>query len=420
MNTLQSTFNSLAKQNDNAGSLAVAEGNAPLSISQPIDTGADKLLRDYKNSWLTYPPLEVEYLMQTLNEHLNNCLDIRMKAQELEIKAFAETNDQLLQLRLTEAMQKQLKLIEENEPKLLGNTIGTKYHSNGAITGEQATYWKDLVKEQEQQLDYKLEDINARLKRLSENGSGNNYVLRFEFLQKMFEIDLIEAYCRIRAASIGLRAIYNINVPVPEITDTGYLDKLILWGRKATYEMEKKLFNYREVTVGFALNDSSTGAPATVAPVFDAPRIMTLDAFRLSRNGGSFTFNLPTNFFERLNLKLKNPCLRGLDVHVVANDAKQPLQFWRVYVKAPTKKITLDTGIQPYSYEPVVYIPMATYIGHTSELNTVPNQREVHNVNPVGEWTIRIEPKSIFANVDANNDHVDNILVRMRISYEKE
>lgn len=423
MNTIQTTFNELAVETSIVENLAVPDGQTPLSISQPIDMGADKLLRDYRNAWLTYPPLDVEYLMQTLNEHLNNCLDIRLKAQDLEIKAFSEANEQLLQRKLLETFQNQIKLFAENEPKLLGNTINPKYKAvDGSLSGDlNADYWKNVLKEQESQLNLKIEDADKRLTRLNELGSGNNYIARFEFLKKLFETDLIEAYCRAKAAAVGLKAIYEINIPVPEITDEEYLNKLILWARLATYELEKKLFFVRETTVAFALNDGSTGAAPAL--VFDAPRLMTLDAFRLARNGGTITFLLKEDFFSRLNLKLKNPRLKGLDVSVVRKDnptSPSPHQFWRVYVSPPEKKIIIAAGVQPYSYEPIVFIPMATYLAHTPELNVVGNQREVNNVSPIGNWTIRIEPKSILGNFDTNDDNVDNIIIRMRIAYDKD
>jgi hypothetical protein len=423
MNTIQTIFNALAEESALAAELSIQEGQSPVPISQPIDVGADKLLRDYKNAWLTYPPLEVEYLVQTLNEHLNNCIEIRLKAQDLEIKAFSEASDQLLQRRLVDTLKNQIKLFADNEPKLLGNTINAKYQpASGAVTGDTAQdYWKSLLKEQETQLKYKSEDADSRLTRLNETGSGNNYVSRFEFLKKLFETDLIEAYCRARAASVGLKAIYEIDTPVPDIADIGYLDKLILWARGITYDLEKKLFNVRETTVAIALNDSSTGAVATAPPVYDLPRIMTLDAFRLTRtNGGAFIFSIPDDFFKRPNLKLKNPRLKGIDVSVIAAETKLPLQFWRILVKPPVKKINIATGVLPYSHEPTVFVPMATYLAHTADLSIVPNQREVNNVNPVGEWTIRIEPKSILGSADTNNDYVDNLLIRMRIAYDKD
>lgn len=421
MNTMQRTFNELAEASSLLEGLTRPSDQTPISISQPIDVGADNLLRGYKNAWLTYPPLEVEYLIQTLNEHISNCLDIRLKAQELEAKAFSEASDQLLQRKLIETLMNQIAIYAENEPKLLGNSVNAKFnYDEKAISSEPSEYWQKVLNEQKAQLQIKLQDSNKRLEQLSESGSGNNYVQRFEFLKKTFEVDLIEAFCRARAASIGLKSIYEIDLPVPEITDIGYLDKLTLWARKATYELEKKFFLIREITVTFAINDGTVGTAAIAQPIFDAPRIMTLDAFRQARAGGNFTFNLSDNFFKRLNLNLKNPRLRGLDVHVVSTENKLPFEFWRVFVKPPVKRIAIGTGVQSYSYESAVFIPMATYIAHTSELNIVSNQREVNNVSPIGEWTIRIEPRSVLGIVETNNDYVDNLLIRMRLAYDKE
>jgi len=436
MNTIQKTFNELASETTGAENLAVAEGQTPKAISQPIDIGAINLLRPYENSWFTYPPLDVEYLIQTLNEHLNNCLEIRLKAQDLEIKAFAEVNDQLLQRKLLETLQNQIKLFAEYEPKLLGNTINIKFKAaDGTISGDpiepfpknpqdpepQNNYWYKVLVEQEAQLKLKIEDADKRLSRLNELGSGNNYVARFEFLKKLFETDLIEAYSRARAASIGLKGVYGITLDVPEIVDEGYLNKLILWARKATYELERKLFTVRETTVAFALNDGSEGANPPLN--YDAPRIFTLTDFRVKRNGGSFTFRLNADFFTRLNLNLTNPRLKGIDVNIIRNGnpvTPAPHQFWRFFVKPPIKKINIAAGVQPFSYEPTVYIPMCTYLSHSPDLNIVTNQREVNNVSPIGEWTIRIEPNSLLGVAPSNDENIDNVIIRMRIAYDKD
>src|SRR5947209_8327226 len=96
--TLNDAFKSLAAVTTPAQMTFVTQlGANPPAILEPIDKGAIALLQHYTSNWLTYPPLEVEYLIQTLNEHLSNCLEIRSKAYDLEIKAFVEANDQVLQ-----------------------------------------------------------------------------------------------------------------------------------------------------------------------------------------------------------------------------------------------------------------------------------------------------------------------------------
>lgn len=414
--TIERVFTDLAEETPLANAFLPSDENASLSISQPIDRGAEKLLSRYENAYLTYPPHEVEYLVQTLNEHLANCLELRLKAQELEVRAFTEASDQLLQRKLLATIRKQAELFASNEPNLLANTVKAKV-ADGAVSGDLGvTYWQDMLREQINQIEQRLEDANLRLARLGEDGGGTNYVERFEFLKQIFNIDLVEAYCRARAASVGLKHIYGITTEVPPLTDTGYLNKLTLWARTVTYELEKKFFNIRETTLAFALNDGSNETPL---PTDDVPQIMRLDNFRNLRSGGSFTFKIEKGFFERSNLNLKNPRLRGLDVHLWVNEKVSTMQFWRVFVKAPTQKIEIGSGIPPLTYEPNIFIPLATYPSHVAETEEVSNQREVHNVNPIGEWTIRIEPKSITGLVTNNNDNVDNLILRMRVGYEK-
>jgi hypothetical protein len=314
-------------------------------------------------------------------------------------------------------------LVAENEPRLLANTINTKYEingvagaQNGTVSGDDISYWKDLLNEQEKQLLVKIEDADNKLKRLQESGSGNNYVARFEFLKQLFDIDLKEAYSRALSAYVGLRAIHSIDIPLPTLTDTGYLDKLAIWARTVTYELEKKFFNRRDTIIAFALNDlAAAGAPSN-----DLPSIMNQSTFDSGRASGTWTFNILEAFFQRLNAKFKNPRLRGLDAHVFVNDDKAPMQFWRILLKLPSQKVPLVSGLPTYSYEPEVYVPMSTYPRHVVESLELPNQREVYNIAPVGEWTVRIEGKSIMGTPTNDPNVVGNIILRMRISYEKD
>lgn len=422
MKTIQKTFNDLAQKTSIASDLSISDGQSPKSISEPIDIGADNLLESYKNSWFSYPPLEVEYLIQTLNDHLSNCLEIRQKAQDLEVKAFGEANEQLIQRTLLESIEEQLTLFAENQPKLLSNSIDTKFdETSGSFHSAESTYWATMLEKQQQQLKIKLKDVDNRLSRLNETGSGNNYVARFDFLKKIFEKDLIEAYCRSRAAALGLKNIYNLDIPVPEITNVGFLDKLVIWAREATYELEKKFFKIRETTVSFSLHDSTVAAAALAAPVNNTPRIFTFDEFKteLKSPNPSFTFNIPNNYFERLDLKLKNPRLKGLDVNIIGVDGKKTQKYWRIVVQAPIKKINIATGVNPYSYQSKLYIPTATYVDDLSDIQSVPNRIEVNNVSPIGEWTIKIEPTSISGDIlNTDNKSLYNLIIRMRIAHE--
>lgn len=423
MKTIQKTFNDLAQETNLASELLTTEQQNPKPITEPIDVGADELLEAYKNAWFSYPPLDVEYLIQTLNDHLSNCLDIRQKAQDLEVKAFAEANDQLLQRRLLESIEKQITLFAENEPKFLGNSIETVFErDSGKFIGSENTYWLSMLEQQKNQLKIKLNDVDNRLSRLNENGGGSNYVERFDFLKKLFEKDLIEAYSRCRAAALGLKSVYDLDMPVPIISNIGFLDELVLWAREATYALEKKFFNIRETTVAFSLHDTTTGAPATAAPVNNTPRIFTFDSFKAVREGQNptYSFKIPEDYFARLDLDLNNPRLKGLDINIVGKDDKVAQKYWRIVVQPPIRKIDIATGVQPYSYQAKLYLPMATYVANIADIQNVPNRIEVNNVSPIGEWTIRIEPTGISGDILKTDDTlVNNLLIRMRIAHEK-
>ena len=417
MNTLQEIFNSLAIETPLAENLN-SPINQPLKISQPIDTGAVALLQPFVNAYVTYPPLEVDYLVKTLNQHIANCLELRMKAQDLEVRAFVEASDQLLQRYLLESLQRQANLFALNEPRILANTINTRL-MNGTVQGDAITYWNDILTEKIVQITKQIEDADKRLKMLTQNGSGTNFVERFEFLKKLFEIELIEAYCRASTANIGLKKIYNIDIPMPQIVDVGYLNELTIWTRKITYELEKKFFDIRETTVAFALNDYSTGAAAIAPPVYDLPRILTKDAYERGLAQGNFTFTLTEDMFTRLNQRLKNPRLRGIDVHATKS-APPPLQpdYWRIFLKAPIQRISIGVGIPDYTYEPAVHVPMATYPLYMNDNNLSENLEEVYNVTPIGDWIMKIEKKNI-KNGDTSYLNVENLIIKMRITYER-
>jgi hypothetical protein len=376
-------------------------------ISQPIDKGAAELLRPHENAYHTYPPNEVDYLIRTLNDHLYNCLELRQKAQDLEVRIFAEANEHSLQKKLLEICKRQAELVAMYEPKLLGNKVDARLNG-GVVEGTDSAYWAEVLATQKEQIEAREKDAELKLRRLAEEGSGANFGTRFEFLKKLFDVDLVEAYCRARAAALGLREFHGLDHPVPAVTDVGYLDKLVLWARGVTYEFEKQLFNVREATVAFNLHDAGTGE--------DVPRLMTADAFRAARGAGTFAFELKAEYFRRPCLQMKNPRLRAVDAFVW-NAANTAINHWRVRIDPPELRIPLGAGGTNWTRKPQVLVPMATYPSRLAEIE-MPNQREVHNVNPIGEWTIRIEPKSIFGQNTNDNGQVDNVLLRLRIAYE--
>jgi hypothetical protein len=76
MNTFENVFNELSEETPIAKNYT--SGIDPFSISKPIDTGAVNLLQPFSNSYVSYPPLEVEYLVQKKNEHISTLIEMRV------------------------------------------------------------------------------------------------------------------------------------------------------------------------------------------------------------------------------------------------------------------------------------------------------------------------------------------------------
>lgn len=417
MNTFEKIARQLATQNPALTNYFTDSTGKFRSISQPIDKGALQLLQPFENAYLTYPPLEIEYLIQTLNEHIANCLDLRTKAQELESRIFFEVSEQLLTRALLDSVQNQSETIALNEPALLGNTINAGIE-DGKIKGDKSSYWSDILKEQISQLKYRKEDIDNHLNKMDEDGSAMNYVARFEFIKELFNKDLIEAYCRAKTAFIGLKFVYNIDIKFPAIIDIGFLDKLTLWSREATYELEKKLFKQRFTNIVFSLHDySNTGQnPQGVS------RILTQDTYKTKRSATNIDFKLVKDNFVHNNQNLEKPLLRGIDLFFTTNSNPDDfLRLWRVKIKLPEQIIPIQRGIPDYAYKPIVFSPATTINYKSNMISTqIDLLREVHNVNPLGDWMISFEKNSIIGgSADAENT-AQNIYIRMRIAYERE
>lgn len=404
--------------------------NEVLKIKEPIDKGAKELLAPFADRYRTYPPLEVEYLIQTLNEHIANCLELRMKAQELEERAFTELSDQLLNRNLLDAFKQQLELTVINEPKFLSNSTKTNFipgndetiKNSEIVTASDNNYWKSLKEIQEKQIKAKIEDANSRIERMSEIGNGMNYVARFEFLKKLFQLDLTEAYQRARSVSLGLKKVYNIIDEVPAVTDVGYLDKLTLWARDVTYKLEKRLFKTEVSTFAFWLTLNPKNDPNSLI------EILKTTEFTSQRANHKFEFIMKEEFFNRLSLRINNIRLRGVNVAVWGNTPVNA-QLWRILIKPPITEIPRESGLDPYRHEPFILLPTVTYYPNTatslaSEIMDFPDQRIIHNINPVSlnkKWVIEVEKTSIGGDTITNTEaNFSNLLLLMRVAYEKE
>jgi hypothetical protein len=375
-------------------------------IFEPIDKGAKKLLDKYSKSWLEYPALEVEYLIKTLNDHLANCINLREKAQELEVRAIQEvieTSGQIKTLEISKNLLDKLILIE---PLKAANSIDASVLDKD----KQKQYWDRFFELNRDQIDSQLHYAQMRLENFKENGSGRNYIERFVAIKKLFEVELIEAYLRAQAASKGLAHVYGITKAVPALIDIGYLDTLLIWAREATYELEKKLFKYSEATLAFSLNGNSS----------DLPTIMTSDAFKKARDANLYSFKITKETFNRLEMDIKNPRMRGINLIAIIGKTgnSNDQNYWRVRVDIPEQTIQSDTGAA-WNQRPRVLLPLVTYPMIDQPSPETLSQRSVMNATPFGEWLIKTEPQEFRAGLPNSEETLTNLVLKIRVSYER-
>jgi hypothetical protein len=349
-------------------------------LSEPIDRGADKTLLKFRNDWTRYPLLQVEYLLRTLNEHLKTCLELRAAAQDLEAKAVFDAMQAVHEKNLLGLVEEQLKLASDLDRQKLANLIGASLDRN-KLVGTQSGDWDKLLAVQLRQVAAQRENAEMRLFRLSETGAGTNFFTRFENIKRLFSVDFQEAYRRACSVEKGLKLVYQLDRPLPEISDVGYLDSLVEWARNSTYELEKLLLRRQQAEITLALQSGTRGAADAIRPTVLEPK-----PFESMRdNGGTFTFSLTAEHFSLAELAMKNPRIRSLR--------------WMVRVNLPP-----TTNFLPVFWKARATLPEQPGAGLDYRISTIlpptaSNQiseeilemRELANASPIGEWTLKLD-----------------------------
>jgi len=376
-------------------------------ILQPIDTGAVALLTPYKLAPLIYSPMEVEYLVNALDEHITNLINLREKAQQLEVLAVAERLDVLLDQKATDFMQAMADFSQKNDKRTVGTMVDPVISPTSITSASSQAvnqYWTDRRTIQQTNIKARQDVNDARAFYMTQPGSGNNHVQRFNFLKQLFDRELIEAYRRAQSVAVGLKAIYGIDKPLPELVDIGYLSQLALWEKDIYYTMELRVMQTIQTTlaVGLRKNADPNALPGFIA---DAD-------FVAGRQAGTLKFNLPTSFFYSTTAKLKNPRLKGLEAYLWAEANPKVLDYIRVSVTLPDQSIR-DGGNKIWSNLPTVILPLATF-PQGPEFNIL-SRREVRNANPLGDWIIQIDKRTLTDKENAESV-LHNLFLVMRIS----
>lgn len=385
-------------------------GSATTDLLSPIDTGAKTLLNDLTKAQLRYSPLDVEYLLDALETQLTKCLDLREKAQELEKLAVSARLELKLERSIAQALSAMSEIDKVSARFVAGTMFAPKIEGSvtvvSAVDDRASTYWNKKSEIEQTNIKAHLDAASAREQFLTQPGSGGNHLDRFRFLKQIFDIELADAYLKARSIAVGAKLIYGIDKAVPEVTDIGFLSALAVWYRALAADIEKQLVRRTTTTIAVGLRKHATDTLAVPGLIADGD-------FLAQRATYEFKFSIPSSFFDAATLKLKRARLRGIEAFAWIDGSVKPTDYLRIKVVLPDQSVKVD-GETIWAHAPKVSLPIVSY--PVGDNITVEHRREVHNADPVGDWRIEIDKRTL-TDKDSNKDEViKNLFLVMRVA----
>jgi hypothetical protein len=374
------------------------DGDTYPQMSSAIDDGVDDLLRDSDLKLLgTSNPLYVEDLLRDCTNRISNCLLLREKAQDVEARAIAEALYYRAQRASIRRGSEISKVLDEMAPRIVQNATSITI-AEGKVTfiGDDKT-WANVRNEHRDLASELMEVVEAQKSKASTEGNGANFVERFRFLKRLFDLNIEQAYRRALITADALNQIYRINEPVPKIKPIGYLDELAIWAQKASDRLDRELDVRYSGRLVFAL----CGAGDALRP----NELVTRTQFKAQMLAGSFQFTLVSAPFEKAGMK--EVLLRSIQVQVEPVDASPKVRLWPITLKLPHSALTQSNE----SFATVA----ASMFHPPVDIDSV--VRGVHNISPVGEWTIQIPDHEVTG--DVTKDAVKNLYLFITVSYRR-
>lgn len=381
-------------------------------IGRPIDMGADKLLERYVLARLNHAPNQLEYLLQTLADHVKQCVEIRRQAQDLEEKVTATAIGLEFDRRAVDLLGEQLKLFGNRGDRVLSNTIDAKFDTAaGAIVSSESgmKIAGEIARLSEAFVQAQKNSVENRAAHFRQAGSGANLIQRHRFLQGLFDLELVEAYQRARAVGAGLWSLHRIDLPVPPLKSVGYLDDLALWTRTAYYQYEARVMKREVVTVYLPLRK--------IAELADVG-LMEEAQWTAARGIGSFGVTLTPSQLEFVAPGLKNPLIVGLALGLDGKTKDQDfLAPAMARVTLPKTVFRDKAGAEVAAIDLSAHIPTFPITELSSA--SVAQPRTFRNVSPIGRWTIELaKAKTSGISLRSNDASLVNVILVLSISHE--
>lgn len=374
----------------------LAAGEFP-SIAQALDDGIDDRLRDALAEPSPINPRYVENLLTDCVNRIANCLILKEKANEIEVRAIGDAISYRLQSASISADTRIRELLTPVQERLGANATGSK--PNGASTefvGDKKL-WAAVRKFQTDLSEANSSAAEAWKVKASTPGNGSNYVERFRLVKTLFELGIVEAYRRCIVCARGLKAVYGIDIKVPPVSSAGYLNELAIWGQKASdlldIELDGRFSSEVVLSIG-AISDAKK-----------SNELITRTAFNAGLAAGTVNFDINENIFELL--KLKSPLMRSVrfQLKVKADDAKT--RFLTLQVRPPADVLTPGENV-------------LSCTSSTQYQDAEGNETNygVRNLKPTGDWSIRL-PELMLVTGEATATDIVHIFMFLRVSAKR-
>ena len=338
----------------------------------------------------------VEELLGDCINRISNCLILKEKAHEVEVRAISDALNHELQgasLEFNRSVQEIMKPIQH---KLAANAIAADTNGGRTTYSSDEAVWEQIRAAQSAMDKAQKGVLDAQKLKASTPGNGSNYVERFALLKSLFDMGLEETYRRVVACSKALDLLYGIKVPVPDVTDTSYLNELAQWGQKASDELDAELDGRYTAEIAIA-----------VSALDEAPKpteILPLTQFTNFLNAGAITFSLTAAHFERFPMAQDSLLIRGLRVSARhKNEASLSARVWTGSIDLPDSDVTPGDELYPITI--------------TNQFQEVEMFRDVHNLRPIGKWSITLPERATTG--ETTKDDIKNLYLILRVSYRR-
>jgi hypothetical protein len=368
------------------------------TLSAAIDEGVESLLMKSFASPSQIDSHYVEDLLADCINRISNCLVLREKAQDIEARAISDAvayrtlKNATQTARATNTVASPLKksLIQNASKITLENNSGESTINFSSDNNS----WDELDKIQKNFLDEQDNIADVMKVKAATPGNGANYVERFSFIKKLFDIAMVESYKRALICQQALNDLYGINIKVPEITNTGYLNQLAIWAQSATALLDTELDSRQYHRIAFAVSGRDEN-PKDL-------ELISKSKFNAGLTLKRIDFTLTNSNFE--SLKLKSLLLRGVSLQIRAKDESRT-RLWSMKLKLPSDGLTKGDLNFP------LLVP-SSYQGSSEMLGTA---RGVHNINPVGDWTLTLFDRGV-SDDDTSPVEIINIYLILDVS----